>query len=232
MRLILASTSPRRKELLSLLGLPFDLASPDYVEQVLPGKTAMDQAKEFAAGKARSCTVGSEDALVLGSDTLIGLDSEVLGKPTDLSEAAAMLRRMSGRRHVIYTGVALVGSEGRFCDVAVDTVQVTMKPFGERELAAYIETGESLGKAGAYSIQGAGGPSLPQSRAISPLQWDCRFDWWPRCLPVAECTAPWIWIDSTANGPTRIGEASRRRNHRPACCSSLRTVAFCGRRRM
>ncbi|MBX3236066.1 MAG: septum formation protein Maf [Nitrospiraceae bacterium] len=157
MRLILASTSPRRKELLSLLGLPFDLASPDYVEQVLPGKTAMDQAKEFAAGKARSCTVGSEDALVLGSDTLIGLDSEVLGKPTDLSEAAAMLRRMSGRRHVIYTGVALVGSEGRFCDVAVDTVQVTMKPFGERELAAYIETGESLGKAGAYSIQGAGG---------------------------------------------------------------------------
>ncbi len=157
MRLILASTSPRRKELLSLLGIPFDVAAPDYAERVLLGKKAAEQAKEFAVGKAQSCVGASRDAFVLGSDTLIGLDEEVLGKPLDLGDAAAMLRRMAGRTHVIYTGVALVCSRGTFCDVAVETVKVTMKPFSEGELVEYIETGESLGKAGAYSIQGAGG---------------------------------------------------------------------------
>ena len=157
MRLILASTSPRRHELLTLLGLPFDVMAPPFVEQIIPHLPADRQASEFALGKGRSCMSQDPDALILGSDTLISLGSEVLGKPCNLTEAEAMLTRMAGRMHTIFTAVALVGHAGGWCDVQVATVQVIMKAIGEADLAAYLRTEESLGKAGAYSIQGAGG---------------------------------------------------------------------------
>lgn len=157
MRLILASTSPRRYELLTLLGLPFDVMAPPFVEQIIPHLPADRQASEFALGKARSCMSQDPDALILGSDTLISLGSEVLGKPGNLTEAEAMLTRMAGRPHTIFTAVALVSHAGEWCDVQVATVQVIMKAFGEAELATYLRTEESLGKAGACSIQGAGG---------------------------------------------------------------------------
>jgi septum formation protein len=156
MRLILASTSPRRSELLTLLGPPFEVMAPPFVEQVIPHLPADRQASEFAEGKARSCMSQYPDALILGSDTLISLGSEVLGKPRNLAEAEAMLTRMAGRTHSIFTAVALVRHAGGWCDVQVATVQVAMKAFGEADLAAYLRTEESLGKAGAYSIQGAG----------------------------------------------------------------------------
>ncbi len=157
MPLILASTSPRRHELLRLLGVPFAVMSPPYVEQVRPALSADRQAAEFAEGKARSCLAAPLDGLILGSDTLISLGSEVLGKPRDLAEAEAMLRRMAGKPHNIVTAVALVRAGQGSCNVEVATVRVTMKPFDEAILKAYLGTGESLGKAGAYSIQGAGG---------------------------------------------------------------------------
>lgn len=157
MRLILASTSPRRKELLTLLGLPFEVVAPPFVEQVVPHLAADRQAAEFAAGKARSCASQFPEAVVLGSDTLISLRTEVLGKPLDLADAEAMLRMMAGRTHTIFTAVALVSHKLGFCDVRIETVQVTMKAFDEAALATYLHTEESLGKAGAYSIQGAGG---------------------------------------------------------------------------
>lgn len=157
MRLVLASTSPRRKELLTLLGLPFEVMSPPFVEQVMPDLPADRQVCEFAEGKARSCMPPSPDALIFGSDTLISLGSEVLGKPRNLRDADAMLRRMAGQTHTIFTAVALVSHARGFCDVQVATVRVVMSAFDEAALAAYLETEESLGKAGAYSIQGAGG---------------------------------------------------------------------------
>jgi septum formation protein len=157
MQLILASTSPRRHELLTLLGLPFEVMAPPFVEQVIPHLPADRQAAAFAEGKARSCLPQHPGALILGSDTLISLGSEVLGKPRNLTEAEAMLKRMAGRRHTIITAVALVSHARGWCDVQVTTVQVVMKTFGETDLAAYLQTEESLGKAGAYSIQGAGG---------------------------------------------------------------------------
>lgn len=156
MRLILASTSPRRHELLTLLGLPFDVVAPPFVEQVVPNIFAEQQAVEFAAGKAKSCFEQCPDALVLGSDTLISLGSEVLGKPADLADAEAMLRRLAGRAHKIFTAVALAGPGSETCEVQLATVLVTMKPLNEEALAAYLRTGDSLGKAGAYSIQGGG----------------------------------------------------------------------------
>lgn len=156
MRLILASTSPRRHELLTLLGLRFDVVAPPFVEQVVPNRSAEQQAVEFSAGKAKSCIELSPDALILGSDTLISLGSEVLGKPADLADAESMLRRMAGQVHKIFTAVALAGPGIESCEVQVATVSVTMKPLNEEALAAYLRTGDSLGKAGAYSIQGGG----------------------------------------------------------------------------
>ncbi len=156
MRLILASTSPRRHELLSLLGLPFDVVAPLFVEQVLPHLPAEEQAIEFAIGKARSCVALCPGSLVLGSDTLISLGPDVLGKPVDLADAEAMLRRLAGKTHRIVTAVALAGLEGEECDVQVATVLVRMEPLNEEALAVYLRTGDSLGKAGAYSIQGGG----------------------------------------------------------------------------
>ena len=156
MRLILASTSPRRHELLTLLGLPFDVVAPPFIEQVQPHRSAEAQAVEFAAGKARSCLPSCPDALILGSDTLISLGSEVLGKPVDLADAEVMLRRLAGQTHRIVTAVALAGPEPDRCEVRVADVLVTMKPLNDAALAAYLQTGDSLGKAGAYSIQGGG----------------------------------------------------------------------------
>lgn len=156
MRLILASTSPRRHELLALLGVPFDVVAPPFIEQVQPQLSAEEQAVEFAAGKARSCQSSCPDALILGSDTLINLGAEVLGKPVDVADAEVMLRRLAGQTHRIVTAVALAGPEPDRCDVRLAEVQVTMKPLNEVSLAAYLRTGDSLGKAGAYSIQGGG----------------------------------------------------------------------------
>jgi len=156
MRLILASTSPRRHELLTLLGVPFEVVAPPFIEQVRPHLTAETQAVEFAAGKARSCLSSCRDALILGSDTLISLGSEVLGKPVDVAGAEVMLRQLAGQQHRIVTAVALAGPEPDRCDVRLAEVLVTMKPLNDAALAAYLQTGDSLGKAGAYSIQGGG----------------------------------------------------------------------------
>ncbi len=157
MRLILASTSPRRKELLALLGYPFDVVPPAFAECLTPGQPADTQAKEFAFQKAASCAAREPDAMVLGSDTVIALDEEVIGKPRDLHDAEMMLRRLMGRRHVIYTAVALIQRRHAVEDVAVASVYVWMKRWSDAQCAAYIDSAEGMGKAGAYSIQGAGG---------------------------------------------------------------------------
>jgi septum formation protein len=157
MPLILASTSPRRHELLALLGIPFEARSPSFEERLVPGRPAIEQVQSFAQGKARSVARHEPEAIVLGSDTVIELDHDVLGKPTDLAEARAMLRRLAGRDHQVRTAIALVCSARAIDVVALSTAVVRMKPFDERVQEHYLATGESLGKAGAYSIQGEGG---------------------------------------------------------------------------
>ena len=157
MPLILASTSPRRHELLALLGIPFEARSPSFEEWLVPDRPAIEQVQSFAQGKARSVARQEPEAIVLGSDTVIELDHDVLGKPTDLAEARAMLRRLAGRDHQVRTAIALVCSARAIDVVALSTAVVRMKPFDERVHKHYLATGESLGKAGAYSIQGEGG---------------------------------------------------------------------------
>jgi septum formation protein len=157
MSLILASTSPRRHELLALLGLPFDVKTPSFEERLVADSPAIEQVMSFAQGKARSVAKQEPEAIVLGSDTVIELDHRVLGKPVDLAEARAMLRRLAARDHYVHTAVALVCSARGIDVVGLSTAVVRMKPFNERVHERYLATGESLGKAGAYSIQGQGG---------------------------------------------------------------------------
>jgi septum formation protein len=157
MPLILASTSPRRRELLALLGIPFDVKSPSFEERLVVARPAIEQVQFFAQGKAQSVAGQEPEAIVLGSDTVIEVDHDVLGKPDDLAEARAMLRRLAGRDHHVRTAVALVCTTRAINVVALSTAVVRMKRFDEREHERYLATGESLGKAGAYSIQGRGG---------------------------------------------------------------------------
>jgi septum formation protein len=155
--LVLASTSPRRKELLALLQVPFEVVDPKFDERIHAEIPPESQAWTFALGKAQSCARRHAGSLILGSDTLIALGETILGKPADRAQAGAMLRRLRGRSHRIYTAVALYDPARNFQDVAVDIVQVWMKPFSDADLEAYLEGGEWHGKAGAYSIQGKGG---------------------------------------------------------------------------
>lgn len=157
MQLILASTSPRRRELLALLGLPFESCAPVFEEQPLPGLTPIQQVRRFAQEKARSVARQQPESLVLGSDTIIECDGQMMGKPADLAEARAMLTRLAGREHLVHTAVALCCVSRSLDRVEVATATVRMRGDAVGSIERYLATGESLGKAGAYSIQGEGG---------------------------------------------------------------------------
>lgn len=156
MRLILASTSPRRHELLTLLKIPFETVAPTYVERLSPHLSPAEQSRLFAESKARSRQDAFPDSHIIGCDTLIELDSEVLGKPKDAGDAARMLHRLSGRQHLIHTAIAVLSTATGRLESEVESVHVWFKSLSTAEVAAYVATGESLGKAGAYGIQGEG----------------------------------------------------------------------------
>lgn len=157
MQLVLASTSPRRRELLALLGLSFDIWSPTFEEQPIAGLSPLEQVTRFALGKARSVAQARPHDLVLGSDTVIELDGRLLGKPLDLGDARAMLTHLAGRPHHVHTAVALCSQVRAIESVEVATATVHMKADINQAIERYLATHESLGKAGAYSIQGFGG---------------------------------------------------------------------------
>ena len=157
MRVVLASTSPRRKELLALLGVPFDVCPPTFVEQLIPGLSPREQVARFALEKARSVACLCPEAIVLGSDTVIESHGRVLGKPRDLADARNMLMSLAGKHHDVHTAVALCIRSQAIETVEVVTTKVYMKADTDGAVERYLETGESLGKAGAYSIQGQGG---------------------------------------------------------------------------
>ena len=156
MRIILASTSPRRRDIMSLLGLPFEVRDPDFQETTRDDLTPEAEALELALGKARSIARGETDGLVVGGDTLIALDDEKIGKPADPDDAVSILRRLSGRTHRILTGVALIDSTTRREETHLERVDVRVRPATETEITGYVARGESMDKAGAYSIQGEG----------------------------------------------------------------------------
>ena len=156
MRIVLASTSPRRRDILALLGLPFEVRHPDFLETTREDLTPEAEALELALGKARSVASGMTDALVVGGDTLIALAGEKIGKPRDRDDAESILRRLSGRTHRILTGVALIDSATGQESTRLERVEVRMRSSTDAEIAGYVSAGESMDKAGAYSIQGRG----------------------------------------------------------------------------
>ena len=149
--LVLASGSPRRRELLSQLGLSFDVVVPDIDETPRPGERAVELVRRLALEKA-AAVAGDP---VLAADTTVEVDGEILGKPRDADDARRMLRRLSGRSHKVHTGVAVRGGGRIATDVA--TTIVTFVPLTPPVLQWYVDTGEPFDKAGAYAIQGTGG---------------------------------------------------------------------------
>jgi septum formation protein len=149
--LILASTSPRRKDLLSRLGIPFDIVEPSC-EETSTTLRAEEECLHFAEEKARSVAVLRPGALILASDTLISCDDEKLGKPKDDEDAFHILKKLSGRTHEVHTAVVLLGGEKELKHV--ETAKVTFRPMTDDEIRAYVSTGEPMGKAGAYAVQG------------------------------------------------------------------------------
>lgn len=152
-RVVLASQSPRRRELLALIGITHEVQPADIDESYLPGETPREHAERLARGKVAALAL--DDATVtMGSDTIVVVDGDVLGKPRDREQAVGMLRRLSGRSHVVMTGVA-VRWRGRIVS-GVEEVGVTFRSLDDDEIARYVDTGEPMDKAGAYGIQGYG----------------------------------------------------------------------------
>jgi len=156
MRLILASTSPRRREILALLGIPFEVIAPQFDERISAQIAIEDEVLKFAVGKAQSVAIHYPDSIVIGSDTMIFLDGDKIGKPTDRADAARMLRLLSGKTHRIHTSVAILDDMGGPGLRMVERVSVDMLPYTEGEIERYLARNESFDKAGAYSIQGQG----------------------------------------------------------------------------
>jgi septum formation protein len=151
---ILASSSPRRAELLSSAGIPFQTVPVEIDESIRRLEPPGDHVRRLAREKADAAFKLFPDALVLGADTIVHVGSEIMGKPRDTTDAVRMLRLLSGREHEVLTGVALVSSRGAFVEVA--RTRVWVNPLSEVEIAEYVATGEPLDKAGAYGIQGLG----------------------------------------------------------------------------
>lgn len=154
MTLVLASTSPRRYQILSLLHLPFLMVPPDGSEVVTEGHSPAEETLFQARRKATSLAVRFPETVLIGSDTLISLKGAKIGKPRDLNGARDILRRLRGCTHEVVTAVAMVKGARTF--ETVETAQVRMREFSDPELEAYLATGDSLDKAGAYSVQGLG----------------------------------------------------------------------------
>jgi septum formation protein len=190
LRLVLASQSPRRAELLRRLGLDFEVAPADVDETHAPAEPPNAYAERLAREKAISILGRYPDATVIGSDTVVVLEGDVLGKPQDDGDAVRMLLRLSGRSHEVFTGVAVASSRGTVS--AVERVDVRFREITARECEAYVATGEPRDKAGAYGIQGFGSVlvegirgdffavmGLPIARTVSLLRllgWEYGFD--------------------------------------------------------
>lgn len=159
-RIILASTSPRRRELVASLHIPFDIV-PSHAEESTPKGWSPDRiVTELAKRKAEAVYRQLDDkdrhGVIVGSDTIVVRDGTVLGKPADQREAASMLRSLQGRSHEVYTGVACIDSRTGASKVDYRRTVVTMRALREEEIEAYAASGEGLDKAGAYAIQGLG----------------------------------------------------------------------------
>lgn len=153
MRLILASGSPRRAALFDQLGLAYEIVAPDIDESRRPDERAGDYVERLSREKAK--TASTPGAVVIGADTAVVHDGQILGKPAHPEEARAMLRRLQGQVHEVFTGVAVAWEDE--VRSLVDITEVEMLSMTEEEISDYVDSGEPMDKAGAYALQGRGG---------------------------------------------------------------------------
>jgi septum formation protein len=154
--LILASGSPRRKELLANLGLPFTVVLSGVAEECADGLSPLATVQALACAKAKAVAATLTEGLVIGADTIGVLDGFILGKPVDEDDARRMLRLLGGRPHQVISGIAVVNAADQRLQLGTVTTEVTMRAYTKREIDEYVATGEVMDKAAAYAIQGFG----------------------------------------------------------------------------
>src|SRR5437762_4727774 len=162
MNLVLASQSPRRKELLSVLGLPFIVVPASIEEIPLPGETPEAFVVRAAREKGMEVASRVSQSVVLSADTVVTIDNEILGKPTDKDDAARMLRKLSGRDHWVYTAVTIVNQARQETLEGLERTRVWFTPLTDDQILDYIQRESVLDKAGAYAIQGYAGVYIPK----------------------------------------------------------------------
>jgi septum formation protein len=164
-KLILASTSPRRAEILRDAGIAFDVRAPQIDEARLPSESAEKMAARLAEAKARAAAESAGDknsVIIIGADTAVELDGEIFGKPRDAAYAREMLSYLSGRTHYVVTGIYVLRLPDGAARYAVETTAVTFARLDQKEIDAYVTSGEPLDKAGGYAIQGRAGRYIPR----------------------------------------------------------------------
>ena len=156
MKIVLASTSPRRRQIMDEMGVVYVAVAPTFVESPRADLSPESEAKLFAYEKAKSVAAEFPKALIIGSDTLIECDGRKIGKPRDATDACDMLGFLCGRTHRIYTAVSVLNTADGTHIEHLETIDVTMRPALFEEISVYVATGEPLDKAGSYAIQGEG----------------------------------------------------------------------------
>jgi septum formation protein len=154
-KIYLASRSPQRKRLLETLGISFEVISPRFEEKPTD-RPAAEESLYFAEEKARSVAPLCPESLIIGSDTLIDCEGQKIGKPAGDGDAYDILRKLSGREHRLYTAVVLLNTKEQTLKSHLEEVRVVFRPLSEKEIRDYIATGEPIGKAGGYAVQGEG----------------------------------------------------------------------------
>ena len=192
--LILASASPRRRQILGVLGIPFEAIEVDVDEAPHPGEAPETLARRLAVAKALAGVTRSADALVLGADTVVALDGESLGKPRDSAEAVQTLERLRARAHSVITGVALATREGSGLTVRDQAAitEVWMRRYSDLEIHEYVATGDPFDKAGSYAIQHAA--FRPVERIVG-----CFLNVVGLPLPEVKLLLGWAGVDAKAD---------------------------------
>ena len=161
MRIILASSSPRRRELMDLMGLRYEILAPEGEEVFDPALSPKELVQHLARQKGEDVAARVDgDALVIAADTVVALGHQVLGKPRDRADAIAMLTALSGKAHSVFTGVCMFG-QGKIVVESEETL-VHMRPLSAAEIVAYVDSGEPMDKAGGYGIQGRASLFIPR----------------------------------------------------------------------
>ena len=154
--LILASGSPQRKELLAKLGIPFEVVTTGVSEDVEPGTAPKDMVEMLAKRKAGAVADTQTSGLIIGSDTTIAFEGKILGKPTAQEDAKNILRALRGKRHQVFSGIAVIDAGSKRVETTAVITDIKMCDYSDEEIDDYVATGEPMDKAGAYAIQGKG----------------------------------------------------------------------------